>query len=82
MRNLIDFNAVTLHHDRADHVRPGDWFDTKCGIGDYAFARVVSVRFIDNNNPHGKDRVELTLDAASWAVTRTMMVDQMVRFGR
>ena len=84
MRNLIDFNAVTLHTDRADHVMPGDWFDTKCGIGAYAYARVVSVRYIDDNRPHGKDRMELTFDvpANSWATTTEMFVDRMVRFGR
>ena len=84
MRNLVDFNAVNLLDAPADHIMPGDWFDTRCGIGAYAYARVVSVRYIDDNRRNGKDRVELTFDtpAGSWCVTREMFVDTPTRFGR
>lgn len=84
MANLIDFNAVELIDVPADHVMPGDWFDTRCGLGALAFKRVVSVRYTDDNRPNGKDRVELTFDvpANSWTPTREMFVDVTVRLGR
>lgn len=84
MRNMIDFNDVDLHNDVAGHVMPGDWFDTGCGVGGHSFKRVVSIRYIEDNRPHGKDRVEFTFDvpAHSWAPTSEMFADRAVCFGR
>lgn len=84
MRNLIDFNAVTLHTDRADHVMPGDWIAVDGGVGAYAFRRVRSVSYHEDNRPNAKDRVEFTLDVPtnSWSTTTEMFVDRVVRFGR
>jgi hypothetical protein len=84
MRDMIDFNDVDLHNDVAGHVMPGDWFDTGCGVGGHSFKRVVSIRYIEDNRPHGKDRVEFTFDvpAHSWAPTSEMFADRAVWFGR
>lgn len=80
----IDFNAVEMHEAPADHIMPGDWFDTRCGTGSLAYFRVASVRYIDDNRPHGKDRMELTLEmpVGSWSITRQVFTDKVIRFGR
>lgn len=84
MKNLVDFNTVELRNETAGHVMPGDWVDTGCGIGAHAYVRVVSIRYIEDDRPHGKDRVEFTWDLPAHSFTQAteMFVDRKVRYGR
>lgn len=42
---------------RADELIPGDVIDSRCGVGEYAWVRVVSVRVEEINRPGAADRI-------------------------
>lgn len=63
---------------RADSLIPGDVFDTRCGVGDLAFAGVLSVRVIENDSPGAQDRIEITLAGDVISNTRTMLAGSVV----
>lgn len=84
MANLVDFNTVDLSDATAGHVMPGDWIDTGCGIGAHAYVRVISIRYIEDDRPNAKDRVEFTLDVPAHRAMSTICVNvcMPIRFGR
>lgn len=64
----------------AEYVLPGDWYERASG----RFDRVLTVRYIKDDRPHGKDRVEFTFDVDDhvWARSDEMFVDAKVCFAR
>jgi hypothetical protein len=73
---MLDYDSIT--EVRADRIMPGDIFDTHCGVADYAWKTVLSVRYIDRPAPL-KDRVEITLDTDAMCPTRELSVDSLER---
>lgn len=84
MRTLMNLRDVDLIDEPAGHVLPGDWIETYGGVGAHAFDRVLSVRYHEDNRPHGRDIVEFTLDkpAGSWATTFEAGAERVLRVGR
>jgi hypothetical protein len=64
---------------RADEVIPGELFDTKCGVGDLAFCKVISTQIIEDNHPGHQDRVEIRYESDSISPTRVLMASYPVR---
>ena len=64
---------------RADSIIPGDILDTRCGTGDLAYAKVLSVRVIENSAPLAQDRIEVTLEGDAISNTRLLLAGSLVR---
>lgn len=69
---MLNYEAITTK--RADEIISGDVIDSRCGVADYAWKTVTSVRYIDRPAPN-KDRVELTLDGRGISRTRETAAD-------
>jgi hypothetical protein len=64
---------------RADELIPGDRYDTRCGVGDLAFAEIAAVRLIEVNAPGAQDRIEVRDKGDGLSSTRTFLADSVVR---
>ncbi|MGO1050733.1 hypothetical protein [Crossiella sp. CA198] len=63
---------------RADQIIPGEIVDTHCGIGYLAWALVLRVRVIENNNPNCEDRIEVTFEGDAISNTRVYLSSSLV----
>lgn len=65
---------------RADELIPGDIIDSRCGVGEYAWVRVVLVRVEEVGRPGAADRivVECMETMGDGRTTRRMLGSSLV----
>lgn len=62
---------------RADEVISGDTIDTKCGIADMAWSKVIKIAVDEYRS--NQDRIVMTLASDAISNTRTFVGSSMVR---
>ena len=76
---MIAQTANRFETVRADELVPGDVFNTHCGVGHWAWARIVTCRLVENDQPGAQDRIEIVYDADVICPVKVFLADSPVQ---